>query len=341
MHSARLDHATLQREAGRLRRRDFAHDDVDEIRRHLGRLYDTDLAIELLDRPSHGPRERPSVAHRRIDAGAFALEDVRHGGHAAARADDVPVIVVLAPVDGAVHSCIRDRAADAGPGTLVLAAAGRGPVELRSREATLKTVVLGHDLVDRVAREAAGKPEGSGVQFTDVRPRSQAAAEALLKARRYVEQTVLGSADVATPLVLSAAARLLAATTLAAFPNTVTDGEPHRDRGQHRQPVHVRRAIDYIHEHAGTDIGISDVAAAVCVTPRALQYVFRRHLDTTPMAYLRTVRLSRAHDDLLRADRSAATVTSIAARWGFAHTGRFAVLYREAYGQSPHVTLRQ
>ncbi|WP_156763149.1 AraC family transcriptional regulator, partial [Mycobacterium sp. E787] len=34
-------------------------------------------------------------------------------------------------------------------------------------------------------------------------------------------------------------------------------------------------------------------------------------------------------------------VTQIAARWGFAHTGRFAVLYRQTYGQSPHATLKQ
>ena len=30
-----------------------------------------------------------------------------------------------------------------------------------------------------------------------------------------------------------------------------------------------------------------------------------------------------------------------AQRWGFAHTGRFAVLYRHAYVQSPHATLKQ
>lgn len=340
MHTARLDHATLQRETARVQRRDFVHDDVDEIRRHLSRLYDVDLDIELLD-PPHGRRERPSVTHRRVDAGTFALEDVRHVGHVATRAYDVPGVVVLVPVDGDVHSRIRDRAADACPGAPVLAAAGRGHVELRSREATLKTVVLDQDLVDDVALQTAVSSDVVGVRFTDVRPRSPAVAEALLKARRYVEQTVLGSADVATPLVLSAAARLLAATTLAAFPNTVTGADGHDDRGHRRQPVHVRRAIDYIHEHAGDDIGVSDIAAAVCVTPRALQYVFRRHLDATPMAYLRSVRLARAHDDLVRADRTQATVTSIAARWGFAHTGRFAVIYRQAYGQSPHITLRQ
>jgi len=47
-----------------------------------------------------------------------------------------------------------------------------------------------------------------------------------------------------------------------------------------------------------------------------------------------------AHQELLAADRMQETVTGIAARWGFMHTGRFAVLHRQTYGQSPHTTLR-
>jgi AraC-like DNA-binding protein len=72
-----------------------------------------------------------------------------------------------------------------------------------------------------------------------------------------------------------------------------------------------------------------------------VQYLFRRQLDSTPTEYVRRVRLHRAHQELLAADRVSATVTEIAQRWGFAHTGRFAVLYRQTYGQSPHTTLKQ
>ncbi len=50
------------------------------------------------------------------------------------------------------------------------------------------------------------------------------------------------------------------------------------------------------------DIGLSDIAAAVGVTPRSVQYTFRRHLGTTPLEYLRRVRLDRAHRDLQAAD---------------------------------------
>ncbi len=72
-----------------------------------------------------------------------------------------------------------------------------------------------------------------------------------------------------------------------------------------------------------------------------MQEAFRRHLDTTPMAYLRRVRLERAHRELQVTDPAAGgTVAEIAARWGFAHHGRFAALYQGCYGHAPSATLR-
>jgi AraC-like DNA-binding protein len=35
------------------------------------------------------------------------------------------------------------------------------------------------------------------------------------------------------------------------------------------------------------------------------------------------------------------TVTEVALRFGFAHTGRFAAAYRRRYGQAPSATLRR
>ena len=46
------------------------------------------------------------------------------------------------------------------------------------------------------------------------------------------------------------------------------------------QPRMLRRALDFIHENAQYDISIRDIAAAADVTPRAIQYSFREHLDT-------------------------------------------------------------
>jgi AraC-like DNA-binding protein len=58
------------------------------------------------------------------------------------------------------------------------------------------------------------------------------------------------------------------------------------------------------------------------------------------MGYLRLVRLREAHLELLAADPAGgATVTGVAARWGFFHPGRFAHYYREVHGCSPYRTL--
>jgi transcriptional regulator GlxA family with amidase domain len=106
------------------------------------------------------------------------------------------------------------------------------------------------------------------------------------------------------------------------------------------QPPPLRRAVAFIHDNAQSDIGLRDIAAAVGVTPRSVQYMFRRHLGTTPLEYLRRLRLDRAHRDLQAADPSVDTVTAIAGRWGFTHAGRFSVAYRHVFGTKPSRTLR-
>ena len=101
----------------------------------------------------------------------------------------------------------------------------------------------------------------------------------------------------------------------------------------------MRRAITFIDEHAHQDIAGTEIAAAAGVTVRAVQLAFRRHLDTTPLGYLRRVRLDHAHRQLAAADPRHESVTAVAYRWGFS-SSRFAAYYRQAYGVLPSQTLR-
>ena len=105
-------------------------------------------------------------------------------------------------------------------------------------------------------------------------------------------------------------------------------------------PLVLRRVLTFIQESADTDIGLGDIAAAAQLTPRSVQYIFRRHLGMTPLEYLRRVRLDRAHRDLEAADPAVDTVNAIAGRWGFTHAGRFSVAYKAVFGVAPSVTLR-
>jgi transcriptional regulator GlxA family with amidase domain len=81
------------------------------------------------------------------------------------------------------------------------------------------------------------------------------------------------------------------------------------------------------------------LATEVHVSPRALQAGFRRDLATTPMTYLRRVRLLRARQALDAADRDSTTVRAVAVSLGILHLGRFAAAYRDAFGESPSNTL--
>ncbi len=108
-----------------------------------------------------------------------------------------------------------------------------------------------------------------------------------------------------------------------------------------KYPPMLRLALEFIESNSDYDITIGDIAAAADVTPRAIQYAFREHLDITPLEYLRRVRLERAHKALMSADPARDTVTSIAGQCGFTHPGRFSSAYKEAFGVEPSRTLRR
>jgi AraC-like DNA-binding protein len=105
-------------------------------------------------------------------------------------------------------------------------------------------------------------------------------------------------------------------------------------------PRHVRLAVDYMRANVGTPILIREVAAACGVTVRALEQGFRRSLDTTPLAYLRKIRLDAARLDL-QLDSGRHSIGDVARRWGFVDLGRFSARYRQAYGELPSQTRRR
>jgi methylphosphotriester-DNA--protein-cysteine methyltransferase len=106
-------------------------------------------------------------------------------------------------------------------------------------------------------------------------------------------------------------------------------------------PQPLRRALAFVDEHAGDPITLDEIAAAARLSPRGVQAAFRRHLDTTPLAYLRGVRMERAHRDLQGAEPGDGSAWQ---RWLLSGAspilGRFAVDYRRRFGTYPSQTLR-
>ncbi|WP_367651622.1 helix-turn-helix domain-containing protein [Curtobacterium sp. MCPF17_052] len=93
-------------------------------------------------------------------------------------------------------------------------------------------------------------------------------------------------------------------------------GEAQPDGYGERRNTRLRKAVEFLHEHAGEPLTVSDIARAADLSVRALQESFQRTLDRTPMNYLREVRLRQVHDDLVAAEPGTASVADIASRWG-------------------------
>ena len=106
------------------------------------------------------------------------------------------------------------------------------------------------------------------------------------------------------------------------------------------RPAAVRDAMDIIDAGSHLPLTTSALARQCHVSVRTLQEGFQRHLGISPMAYLRQVRLRRAHRDLRSGHPSHDTVASIAHRWGFTHLGSFAAAHKRMYGETPRQALR-
>lgn len=138
-----------------------------------------------------------------------------------------------------------------------------------------------------------------------------------------------------SPLLLDTFKDLLLGSVLSLMPSMLQQTKSSR----RIVPYYVKRARDYIHAHADSSITLDALAAHAGCGYRTLQIAFKDHYGMSPMAYVKRVRLSLAHEDLLRA-ADGATVSDVALKWGFAHLGWFSKKYLEQFGVLPSQTLR-
>ena len=205
---------------------------------------------------------------------------------------------------------------------------------------TLFNVRLPRTEFEGAVAELTGADESNPVRFPLNRHPSKTGTMAVRKVTHFLLRNAgPGGLLTSGALLRSQLIRMLVASIIEAYGPRLRIGDE-RPTGDVRPPA-VRRAIAYLEGAAAEDVRISDVAAAARLSARALQEAFRSNLDTTPMAYLKSIRLARAHADLRRASlEGGTTVADVAYRWGFGNLGRFAADYRREFGRSPSEVLR-
>lgn len=105
--------------------------------------------------------------------------------------------------------------------------------------------------------------------------------------------------------------------------------------------VHVvRRAREVALDRISEPLQVRDLCEATGACRRSLQNSFQAVLGTTPLQYLRALRLDGARRRLL-SGTPGLTVTQVAEEWGFWHLSRFGQDYRRTFGELPSETLRR
>lgn len=101
----------------------------------------------------------------------------------------------------------------------------------------------------------------------------------------------------------------------------------------------VRRAEEYMRENCRKPIGVTDVAAHLGVSVRAMQLAFRKQRDATPLQVLQRFRLEGLRKELEAGPGE--SMAAIAAAWGFSSAGRLSGRYRALFGETPLQTWRR
>src|SRR5215468_1200674 len=105
-------------------------------------------------------------------------------------------------------------------------------------------------------------------------------------------------------------------------------------------PADLARALGWLRGHLSEPIDLERLALVAGVRPRTLETHFKMFLGTTPLGWVRRMRLARARQDLLH-EGARATVTDVAFASGFSQLGRFAAQYRKAFGELPSATMQR
>jgi AraC-like DNA-binding protein len=286
-----------------------------------------------------GDDDRHLFRHRRTEAGAFALEVACQSADLEFEVEPLNTIVVTRTTTSRLERDAGGAHRRYGTGQLFVMSHPDQPYTARWMPGEIQNCIIDPAQLARVAVTASTR-RVEPARFTSLDAGTPALAAHWWATRSYVADLLANPEASAAPLVIASAGQLLAAATLATFPNTAVTDPGIQDRRDASTQT-LRRAVAFIDEHAADNISVADVATAANVTIRAVQLAFRRHLDMTPMQYLRRVRLNHAHHDLITADPATATVTTIAYQWGFTSPSRFAALYRQAYGITPSRILRR
>ncbi|WP_348788845.1 AraC family transcriptional regulator [Leifsonia sp. NPDC080035] len=308
---------------------------VEEARRVLSEVF---LPVDF---PSAKPRNAVDLTLNAAAVGGIVCGFMRFGDAVRVRTAEARDFHVDIPISGvATMRAALGTPVRGTPTTAAVFMPGR-PVELDcSDRFSQLALMIPRDQLRLELENLLGEPAGRPLEFTAQLNLAGTGGLTIMHALRMVDGA---AAQEDGPLTHPLATQRLEQIII----QSLLFGQPHNYSALLAAPSPtggsrpVSRAVELMRSDPGHPWTVAELAADVSLSVRSLQEGFRRSLDTTPMTYLRRLRLDKVHHELSTAGPGTVSVTEVATRWGFVHLGRFAGEYARAFGEHPSATLRQ
>ena len=102
----------------------------------------------------------------------------------------------------------------------------------------------------------------------------------------------------------------------------------------------LSRVEEFLAAKLDEPVSRAEIAEIAGFSIRSISRGFVKRHGVGPMTFLKQRRLEAVYRELLGVDGKITNVTDVAMKFGFNHLGKFAIAYRQMFGETPSQTLR-
>ena len=307
--------------------------DADEMTEHYARTL-SPAKVEPLR-----PNERIVVEDRHYDAGPFSIWSGRcHSGMSVTFSQPADVFVLYIPTTNAMDVDIGSRRLVSVPGTALVGNMGCfDRLTLYENRAHLGIAIKKSAMVSQLS-SLLDAPILNDIDMCATLDTTSPAGSRLTSLSNLIWNCFDIDSD--DGVNATATTHLFQAAMV-----MILESVPHNYSERLQRPVspamprNLKKAIEYMVANISQPLSVAEIAREAGTSVRALQAGFQQFKDTTPLNYLRRIRLEGVRKSLCD-EANTLSIAQIARAWGFTHMGRFAAIYYDAFGQTPSETVR-
>jgi len=308
--------------------------DLDAAREHIGSLF-VPHQLDVI-----GRNQVLDVVISKAVLEGVSLIYHRHGASVRVRPQKLKDFFLLqVPIRGEAQVIIDNKKVHCTPRQAVMISPTLG-VDMSFGEGCEQLIVrIERPDLERQMEQHLGRHLGLPVEFAPAVPLTTSSAREVTNLLRYMSMTLTETGGISnSPIAKKHMSSLLISALINCLDHNYRD-ELIEGKSWPR-PAYIAKAQEFMRQNYAEPIGPEDVAAAVDVSTRALFAGFKSHLNTTPMRYLKDLRLDLVRDALSQMEPHRTSVTTVAMNYGFLHLGHFCAAYKQKFGELPRDTLR-